>query len=447
MNPTRLLLLLAALPALASVVTAWRPGLVVAVLVLDGLCLVLAAVDAVIVCQRARLLRGTLTTTPTWSLGRAERIAASVENHHRRRLAIRVLPDLPGELGADGGPVALAAPGHSRIDVAVDCHPQRRGTYAVAGVWVAVTSPLGLWQRTRLLPAQLTVRVYPDLKQISQYALLARTGRLDLIGIRASRHTGGETEFDHLRDRHSDDPLNRMDWRATARRGVLTVRDYRTSQNQNLILMIDAGRMMVSEADGDGSRSLLDLAIDAALMLAWVAIHQGDRVGLLAYADGVRRWIPVRGGQGQVARIVHALHDLHAERVESRHEDAFLHLERQERKRTLVVTMTHILDEVNADHLERHCKRIVGRHLPLAVLLQDHGLHDRLPPAERLGDDLTNDPSALWRAGAAASIIGWRKSLIDRLQRHGCLVLDAPTERLTAGLISSYLEIKARNLL
>lgn len=447
MHPTRLLVALFALPALASLAAAWRPDLGPAVLGLDGLCLLLAAADAVLAWRRARRLHGGLSAAPTWSLGRAERLEAVIENHARRSVAVEAVPDLPGDLGADAGLEKLVVPGRSRAGFGVRCHPRRRGTYQLAGVRVAVRSPLGLWRRSRVLPAALTVRVHPDLKQIGQYALLARAGRLDLIGVRASRRTGGDTEFDRLRDRRSDDPLNRMDWKATARRDVLTVRDYRTSQNQNLILMVDAGRMMVSEADAEGSRSLLDLAIDAALMLAWVAAHQGDRVGLVAYADGVRRWVPVRGGPGQVARIVHALHDLHAERVESRHEDAFLHLERHERKRALVVVLTHVLDEVNADHLERHCQRIVGRHLPLTVLLQDHGLHDRLPPAERLAADLERDPGTLWRAGAAAAIIAWRQALIERLQGHGCLVLDAQPERLTAGLISRYLEIKARNLL
>ena len=64
--------------------------------------------------------------------------------------------------------------------------------------------------------------------------------------MRRAQRTGGDTEFERLRDYHSDDAINRMDWKATARRDTLTVRDYRTNQSQSLILMVDAGRMMVS---------------------------------------------------------------------------------------------------------------------------------------------------------------------------------------------------------
>jgi len=144
---------------------------------------------------------------------------------------------------------------------------------------------------------------------------------------------------------------------------------------------------------------------------------------------------------------VHALHDLHAERVESRHEEAFMHLAAHERKRSLVVALTHVLDGVNADHIERHLRRLVGRHLPLAILLQDRDLHDLLPESAELQQQLEIDPARLWSAGAAAAIIGWRQELIDRLKRHGCLVIDVQPNQLTAGIVSRYLEIKARHLL
>jgi uncharacterized protein (DUF58 family) len=271
-----------------------------------------------------------------------------------------------------------------------------------------------------VLPAPRELRVYPDLRQVGDYEMLARLDRLEWIGVRRGRRAGGDTEFERLRDWRSGDPLSRMDWKATARREAFTVRDYRTSQAQR---------------------------VDAALLLAWVAVRQGDRVGLLAYADGVRRWVPCGGGRGQVARLVHALHDLHAERVESRHEEAFLHLDRHERKRSLVVAISHVLDEVNAAHLERHCARLSGRHLPLAVLLRDPALHGHLPARARLAEALAANPDALWRAGAAAGIIAWRRQVIERMKGGGALVLDAEPERLTPDLVSRYLEVKARHLL
>jgi uncharacterized protein (DUF58 family) len=148
----------------------------------------------------------------------------------------------------------------------------------------------------------------------------------------------------------------------------------------------------------------------------------------------------VAGGPRQLNRLIHALHDLHPRLVESRHEDAFLHLRRHERKRSMVTVFTHVLDEVNAAHLERHCTDLVGRHLPVVAMLRDADLHAPLaqPP---------QDEAAFWRAGAAAHLVAWRAEVLARLTRAGALTIDADPERLTPDLVSSYLRVKARHLL
>ncbi len=442
--PTRLLVLLVLIPALLSLGLAIDVSYLPALLALDAVVLAIAALDGFRALRLGRLLRAEVSAPATWSRGRVEQVTVSIDHFGGRARTIQLALDLPRSFNVGEDALQLDLVPRARATTQVKVTAQERGRFAIGGVHVALSSPMGLWRRQVLLGVEREVRVQPDLKQLGEYALLARADRLALIGVRRAARIGGDTEFERLRDYHNNDSLNRMDWKATARRDHLTVRDYRTSQSQGLVLLVDAGRMMVSR---HGGLNLLDHAIDAALMLAWVAIRQGDRVGLVAYADGVKRYVPSAGGPRQMQRLVHALHDLHAERVESRHEEAFLHLASHERKRSLVVALTHVLDEVNADHLERHCRRLVGRHLPMAVLLQDRDLHDLLPDAKHLGARLRQEPDLLWSAGAAASIIGWRQELVERLRRHGCLALDVAPAQLTAGLVSRYLEIKARHLL
>lgn len=444
MYPTRFLVLLVLVPALLSLGLAIDVSYLPALLALDAVVIAIAALDGLRALRLGRLLRAEISTPATWSRGRAETVTVALDHFGGRTRTVHLALDLPRSFVTGEEALQLDLAPRARATTQVKVTAQERGRFSIDGVHVALSSPMGLWRRQVLLKSVREVRVQPDLKQLGEYALLARADRLAFIGVRRAARIGGDTEFERLRDYHNNDSLNRMDWKATARRDHLTVRDYRTSQSQGLVLLVDAGRMMVSR---QGGLNLLDHAIDAALMLAWVALRQGDRVGLVAYADGVKRYVPSAGGPRQLQRLVHALHDLHAERVESRHEEAFLHLASHERKRSLVVALTHVLDEVNADHLERHCRRLVGRHLPMAVLLQDRDLHDLLPEAKDLSAKLAQDPETFWRAGAAASIIGWRQELIERLRRHGCLALDVAPAQLTSGLVSRYLEIKARHLL
>ena len=451
--PGKIVIIAVALPAALSLVLLIDQRPAPALLFLDAVVVAVAAIDGFLAWRSPRRLSVELTVPGTWSLGRRMRITMTLAWRGRRRLHIRALPDVPRSVVvADGAHQAVIA-ARSRIEVTFEATADERGTWMLRGVHVELRSPLGLWRQHTLVQAtsedgvvlERHIHVYPNLKQLDEYALLARTDRLSLIGVRRSRRTGGDTEFERLRDYHSDDALGRMDWRATARRGVLTVRDYQTSQSQRILLVIDAGRMLTSSAAGaDGvPRTLLDHSIDAALMLAWVAARQGDRIGLLAYANGVKRWVPPRGGQRQVTDLIHAVHDLHAEPVESRHEDAFLHLERRERKRSLVVLFTHVLDEVNAAHLERHARLIAGRHLPLIILLRDPDLHHAVPTP----DAPPTTADALWRAGAAATLVNWRAQVIDQLRASGALVIDCEPAGLTAEVVSRYLEIKARHWL
>jgi uncharacterized protein (DUF58 family) len=443
-HPTRRCAWLATVPVAASAAAIPVPELLPGALALDVLLLALLAGDAGLAWWRARRLAAVLSAPPTWSLGRTHTVAAAVEHRGRVPLRVALVPDLPLAVRAEQPQRQERLPGRSRAEIAWRCSADRRGRIALRGVHAAVQGPLGLAVRHRLLRAPIAASVYPDLRQVAEFDLLARADRLALIGVRTARRGGGETEFDRLRTWRPGDPIGRMDWKATARRDEPVCREYRTSRSQNLILLVDAGRMMAARSDA--GRTLLDHAVDAALLLAWAAVRQGDKVGLVAYADGVRRWVRPDGGPGQVNRIVHALHDLEAEAVESRHEDAFLHLDRHERKRSLVVLVTHVLDEVNAGHLERHCRRLGGRHLPLAVLLRDPDLHRHLPEGRELVRAAAGD-GEFWRAGAAATVIHWRQQVIDRLRAHGALAIDTAPERLGPELVTRYLEIKARNLL
>jgi uncharacterized protein (DUF58 family) len=206
--------------------------------------------------------------------------------------------------------------------------------------------------------------------------------------------------------------------------------------------MIDCGRMMVNDFGGE---SLLDAAFDAALTLSYVTLKQNDQVGLLCFSDQVLRWLPPKGGRQQLNRMVHAVHDIHPQLVESRFDDAFIHLHRHCRKRTLVIVMTNMIDDQNSRRLHAHVATIVGQHLPLTVLLRDHELFDAVQGINP--DDMTVDKGFLYRGAAAADILCWRHQVLLDLRNSGALTLDCFPERLTAPLINEYMRIKSRHLL
>lgn len=402
--PGRNFVLFALLPCAATLVLLVEPSLWQPAVALD-LALAAAALVDLFTLPKWNRFHAERAIANVCSLGERHKVRLLVENRARRACEIDVRDDLPVEFSADPEEFAIHIPARRRARLAYTLTPNRRGSYRLRYVYVRAQSRWGMWQRLYRLPADSTVRVYPDLKQISRYAAFARLNRLSLLGVRRSRRAGGDNEFERLRDYTPDDNYRHIDWRTTGRRRRLTVKDFQTNHNQRVVFLIDAGRMMVNESAG---HSLLDHALDAMLMLAHVAVTRGDSVGLLTFSDRVHHWIaPKTGGRRQVNQLVHAVHDLFPELVESRYDAAFLHLSRHCRKRALVILITNVFDDVNARQVRDYLTNLVGRHLPLAVLLRDHEPFDALARAADPPPGISAE-TAMYRGAAAADILSWR---------------------------------------
>ena len=371
------------------------------------------------------------------SLGKPHEVQLTISNRLRRALVVGVRDDVPLECDAVPEQFGVLLPPQSRASVHYQLLARRRGEFRLEAVYLRVTSRLGLWQRQFRFGVENVLHVYPDMQQLREYALLARTDRLRLMGLRRTRRIGQDNEFERLRDYTPDDNYKHIDWRSTARRGKLTVKDFQVNQSQRVIFLVDCGRMMTNTSEGI---SLLDHALNAALMLSYVALRQGDAVGMLCFADDIQRYVPPRGGMNQMNQLLHASFDRFPRLVESRYDEAFVYLNARCRKRSLVILLTNVIDEVNSNQVIRYLTSVVGRHLPLAVMLRDHAIFDAA--ATKPSDEAT-----LYRAAAAGEIVTWRRNVLRDLVHQGVLALDVFPEQMTAPLVNQYLEIKARHLL
>ena len=176
------------------------------------------------------------------------------------------------------------------------------------------------------------------------------------------------------------------------------------------------------------------------LMLSYVALRQGDSVGMIAFSDQIHAFVPPRGGMNQMNRLLHASYDRFPSLVESRYDEAFLYLASHCKKRSLVVLVTNVIDEVNSHQVHQYLASLVGRHLPLGVLLRDRQLFSAADIPNPRADQL-------FRSAAAAEILTWRHQVLTDMEYKGVLCLDVFPEDMTAPLVNRYLDIKARHLL
>jgi uncharacterized protein (DUF58 family) len=425
-----------AVPVLLTLGLVGYPRLVAIVLVIDLAIFVISVADLFTLPGR-KSFDVVRETTRVASLRQNHRVTLHLTNLSWRSRTAWVRDDIPQEFEPEPKQFVLRLGPRSRTTVHYELKASRRGSFQLRQINLRVRSLLGMWQRYFEYPQETAIHVYPDMKQLAEYAILARTNRLSLMGVRRTRKIGLENDFERLRDYTPDDNYKFIDWRASARRRKLTVKDFQTSQSQRIIFLLDCGRLMTNEAAG---LSLLDHSLNSALMLSYVALRQGDSVGMIAFSDRVLTYVPPRGGMNQMNQLLHASFDRFPEVVESRYDEAFLYLAGHCKKRSLVVLISNLIDEVNAHQVESYLSTLVGRHLPLGVLLRDH----------RLFDAADHDPQSdeeLFRAGAAAEILTWRHQVLRDLEHRGVLALDVFPEDMTAPLVNSYLEIKARHLL
>lgn len=443
--PTKRLLVAACLPVVASLITSISGEYIVPVLVLDALLMIVMLAD---LTQITSVNKFSISRTMdrVMSLGKSTSVTLELINRSRRRDRLAMVDDYPEDFIATPPRFNFVGQPSSRLQFEYELRSSLRGLFRMKWIYLKVRSLLGFWEAYYQFSAPTEINVYPDLKQISEYGVLARTNRLSLLGVRRTRKVGSDNEFERLRDYTRDDNHRHIDWRATARKRKLIVRDFQLTLNQNVIFLVDCGRMMTGHS---GKFTMLDHALNAMLLMSYVALRQGDAVGLLTFSDKIHNFTPPKSGARHVNRLLHATFDRHADYVESRYDEAFLYLNKNCRKRSLVVLITNVIDEVNASQIQQYLKNASKRHLALAAVLRDRDLYgmidDFLQQEERAGVKIGGP--ALFQAAAAAEIIRWRQQAISALTHSGVLSIDCFPEQLTSSLVNRYLEIKARHLL
>ena len=315
--------------------------------------------------------------------------------------------------------------------------PLRRGDYRFGPCHLRYTGVLGMVRRQRRYPLDAPVKVYPNLMEVRKYELLARRDQLFEIGLKNARRLGQGTEFERLRDYEKDDDYRRIYWPATAKLHKPITMDYQPERSQSVIVLLDAGRLMTAPL---GPLSKLDYAINTTLLLAYVAIVRGDRVGLLTFADNVTGYFEPDRGRRQFLTLLEALYKVQPQQVESDYLKASAFLSTRRSKRSLVVLFTDIIDRQQAGAMVRGFGRLAPRHLPMAVTMADNEVL-------RMAATRPSDPQQMYEQTVARNLLEDRASALDALRRRGAMTVDVPADKLTLAVVNKYLEVKARGRL
>ncbi|HKV52973.1 MAG TPA: DUF58 domain-containing protein [Gemmatimonadaceae bacterium] len=354
-----------------------------------------------------------------------------------RPLRFSLYDDLPRGVRAtsESGERRHAVRGGAPCSIPLQLTGAERGVWPLGGIVVRADGWLGLVRRTLRWQLSDTVTVVPSMAGVSRYRLLAVHHRLRDLGMRAIRRRGDGTAFASLREYVVGDEPRRVDWKATARRGVLISREYTIEQGQTVMLAIDAGRMM-TQLEGDVPR--FEYALSSAMLLADVATQSKDQVGALVFDDEIRAWAPPMRGKQALERVHRAIMPTMASMAEPDYAAAFRVLGERQRKRSLIVLFTDVIDARSSQALIAHTSRGAARHLLVVVALRN----DRLIATAR--PETGASSTELYEAAAAEELVTARETALARMRHAGVSVLDVSPRAMTAAVINRYLELKAR---
>jgi uncharacterized protein (DUF58 family) len=302
-------------------------------------------------------------------------------------------------------------------------------------------SPLGFWAARKSTPIESEIRVYPNLltDRKNLAALFLNRGQ---FGLHAQQQIGKGRDFEKLREYTPGDGYDEIHWKATARRGKPITKVFQIEKTQEVYVILDASRLSARKSDENpGSDSVLERFVTASLMLGLAAEQQGDLFGLLTFGDRVEKFVRARNGQAHYNACRDALYTLEPKIVTPDFDELCTFIRMRLRRRALLVFLTALDDPSVAESFVRNIELIRRQHLILVNMLQPPGVKPLFADSGVASmDDLYRELGGHLR---------WQKlrELQKILQRLGVQFSLLKNERLSAELVSQYLNIKQRQLL
>jgi len=366
----------------------------------------------------------------TIALGVWTPVTITIQHGFHQPTEITLFDHHPSEVEADFPRQTVTLIPKQTLTVTYRIRPKKRGDLQFGNVEVLSPSTLGLWQLHHWQQCSSVIKVFPNFAAVSQFAMLAMEQQTSQMGVRLQQRRGEGMEFHQLRDFRQGDTLRQIDWNASARKRKVISKEYQEEKDQQIIFLLDCGRKMRNK---DGDLSHFDHALNAILLMSYVALKQGDSVGLMSFA-GQSRWLKPVKGVANMPKLLNHVYDLHATPSASDYSSVAKALLTRHNKRSLIIFVSNIRDE-NTDDLEPAIRILQKKHLVMVANLEEPVLHNIIH------QPIDNFKQALTYAGTI-DYLDQRKVIERTLNQQGVITVNSLPNMLPVTLVNRYMEIK-----
>jgi len=186
-----------------------------------------------------------------------------------------------------------------------------------------------------------------------------------------SAFKGRGMEFSEVREYNYGDDIRQIDWNVTARTGDPFIKQFEEEREQTLMLCVDISQ---SGVFGSNNQSKMELSIEICAVLAFSAIKNGDKVGLVLFTDQIEKVIPPKKGRLHVLRLIRELLTTEPEGTGTNISDALSYVNRLLNRRAIIILASDFQD----DNYDRQMKITNRKHDLVNIFINDK-LEDELP--------------------------------------------------------------------
>ena len=362
-------------------------------------------------------------------------IGLEITNRYPFRINLRVIDELPDQLQERHFLIKEKMRAGESKTVYYRIRPTRRGEYIFHAINAYVKGPFRFVIRRRIMGDKQVARVYPSFLFLRQFEFQAHFSNQGGANLKKVRRSGSSMEFEQIRDYVNGDDIRSINWRATAKNaGQLMINSYTDEKSQQIYCVIDKGRVMKMPFNG---LTLLDYAINAALMMTGVALAKQDKTGLISFGDKAGDFLPASHQSFQMNSILNSLYNLQTKFAETDYAPLHGLIKTRINQRSLLVLFTNF---ESLDSLKRqlpYLRSLSTKHLLLVVFFEN-------TPLAEMADQSPVNMESLYEKVIAEKFILEKKLIVKELQRYGIIALLTAPDKLTVNVVNKYLEIKER---
>jgi uncharacterized protein (DUF58 family) len=394
-------------------------------------------VDMFLIFRNGITLNATRKMAKMLSLGDANTITLLLDNPTPLSFKLEIIDELPFQFQKRDFSLKINIKAGEKRRVPYELTPVTRGEYAFGNINLIATSGLGLVARRFQSAVNQVVPVYPSVIQMKKFELMALRSIAHQDGVKKMRRIGHSYEFDQIKNYVAGDDYRAVNWKASSRRGELMVNQYEDERAQQIYCIIDKSRVMRMPF---GGLTLLDHAINTALVISNVILQKKDKVGLLSFSNILGTTLAADNTPNQLNRILNELYKEKEGKGEASYEMLYYAVRRLIKGRSLLLFFTNFESIYALERVLPTLRLLNNQHLLVVVFFENTEI-------STFSKQDSKTTEAIFHHTIAQQYVNDKVQMVQKLRQYGIQTILTKPEDLSINTLNKYLELKSRGLI